>query len=86
MASVYILESKKNGRYYIGSATNIEKRVGKHKRGEVHTTKRFLPIELVFKQDYSDIKIAKKIEYKLKRLKRKDYLQKIVKNSLITLR
>ncbi|MFH1360062.1 MAG: GIY-YIG nuclease family protein [Candidatus Omnitrophota bacterium] len=86
MTYVYILESEKNGRYYIGSTTNIEKRIRKHNEGAVHTTKRFLPVKLVFKKEYSDSKIAQKIEYKLKRLKRKDYLIKIVKSGEINLR
>lgn len=86
MAYVYILESLKSGRYYIGSTTNLEKRIKKHTSGAVHTTRRFLPLRLVFYKEYSDIKEAMRIEYRLKRLKRKDYLKKIVDSGKIFLR
>ncbi|MBP9854207.1 MAG: GIY-YIG nuclease family protein [Candidatus Omnitrophica bacterium] len=85
-AHVYILESERNGKYYVGSTTNINERVRKHNAGEVYSTKRLMPLKLVFKTEFLDIKIARSIEYKLKRLKRKDYLQKIVNSGVITLK
>ena len=47
MAYVYILESLRDGRYYIGSTKDIEKRLKHHKSGFTHSTKRFggIPLE-----------------------------------------
>ena len=39
MAWVYILESA-SGRFYIGSTTDLDRRVGEHRRGHTHTTTR----------------------------------------------
>ena len=36
-------------------------------------------MELVFSQEYETIKLARQIEFKLKRLKRKDFIEKIIK-------
>ena len=83
MAYVYILESLRNGRYYIGSTIDLDSRLRHHKGGFTHSTKRFGEIQLVLKQEYNSIKEARMIERKLKNLKRKDYLRKIVKDGFI---
>ncbi len=85
MAHVYILESQVDGRYYIGSTNNIEQRIRHHQSGGTPTTKRFGRVELVFKQEYSTLQDARRIERKLKKMKRKDYLRKIIKNKIITI-
>ena len=38
---------------------------------------------LVLNQEYSTLSKARKIEYRLKRLKRKDYIKKIVEDGYI---
>lgn len=86
MAFVYILQSKKDGRFYIGSTIDLEKRLRHHKGGFTHSTKRFGELELLFSQEYPTISDARKIEKKLKSLKRKDYIEKIVKDSFIKMR
>ncbi|VAW15083.1 hypothetical protein MNBD_BACTEROID05-542 [hydrothermal vent metagenome] len=83
MAYVYILESLKNGRYYIGCTSNLDQRIKTHQSGAVKYTKNILPVKLVFKQEYANIDIALKIEKKLKSLKRKDYISKIIKDGHI---
>ena len=83
MAFVYILQSKKNGKYYVGSTDNFTQRIKQHRAGQVHTTKRLLPVELVFKQDCKDVKIARYVEKRIKKLKRRDYIQKIVSDGYI---
>ena len=44
---VYILENKE-GRQYIGSTQNVERRLAKHNQGEVSHTSKFKPWELKF--------------------------------------
>ncbi len=83
MAYVYFLKSLRDGRYYIGSTDNLEKRLKHHMGGHTPSTKRFGGIELVFKQWYESLKDARIIEMKLKKLKRKDYLDKIIKDGFI---
>ena len=78
MAFVYILQSQKNGRYYIGSTNDVGKRIRRHLAGEVRSTKNLLPVKLVFSQEFPNLSLARKIEQKLKKYKRRDFLDKII--------
>ena len=40
---VYILRSEKNGRYYYGMSSNLEKRLKSHNSGKVRSTKAYRP-------------------------------------------
>ncbi len=50
---VYILRSLKDGRYYIGSTSNLEKRVERHNQGGNISTKNRRPLELVYFETYN---------------------------------
>ena len=76
---IYIIQSIKNNRYYIGSTENITLRLLAHNQGKVVATKYMKPWKLKFFMPYPTIKSAKQIEYKLKRLKRKDIIDGIIK-------
>jgi predicted GIY-YIG superfamily endonuclease len=43
-------------------------------------------LKMVFKQEYSTLGEARKIETKLKKLKRRDYIRKIVEDGFIKMR
>ena len=86
MAYLYVLESLDDGRYYVGSTINLTQRLRHHLGGHTPTTKRFGEIKLVFSQEYSTLKEARKIECRLKRLKRKDYLARIIADGYIKLK
>lgn len=83
MAFIYILQSKRDQRFYIGSTIDLKRRIKNHKGGFTHSTKRFGELELVFSQEYPTIKEARIIERKLKKLKRKDYIRKIIEDRYI---
>jgi putative endonuclease len=80
---VYILRSVKTNLFYIGSTTNVKERLNRHNKGEVLATRNFKPWNLEFFQEYETIGKARKIELKLKNLKRKDYIEKIIKDRCI---
>ncbi|MFA6520498.1 MAG: GIY-YIG nuclease family protein [Candidatus Paceibacterota bacterium] len=82
MPFVYILKNEK-GSFYIGSTVNLERRIKQHLQGNTITTKRMRAFELVFSQEYKELVDARKIEYKLKKLKRKDYIANIIKEGYI---
>ena len=44
--TVYLLKCKDNS-YYTGCTSNLEKRLVRHRRGEVHFTKSRLPVEVI---------------------------------------
>jgi len=83
MPCVYILKSLRDGRYYIGSTVDLRIRLKHHLGGYTPSTRRFGEIELMFYQNYSTLKQARQIEKRLKKLKRKDYIDKIVKDGFI---
>jgi len=44
----YVFLSKSDGNFYVGYTNNIKRRIEEHPNGEVKSTKRRLPIELVY--------------------------------------
>ena len=65
MAYMYILRLA-NQRYYVGCTYNLTKRVREHHSGQVCYTKRFLPAELVYFEEYETKEEAAKRERQLK--------------------
>lgn len=82
MAWVYILQNE-TGNFYIGSTTNIKQRLAHHQAGLTPSTKRYKTITLVFLQEFSLLKTARKIETRLKNYKRKDFIEKIINDKII---
>lgn len=81
---VYILKSDR-GALYVGSTDNLTRRIRAHKSGHTKTTKLRRIQELVFSQEFETLEQARMIERKLKKLKRKDYLEKIIEDGYIKL-
>ena len=78
---VYILRD--NNKLYIGSTDNLKRRLRQHEIGHTQTTKNMNNPVLVFSQNFDSLKEARKIEAKIKKLKRKDYIEKIIKDGYI---
>lgn len=55
MHYVYVLKSLKDKKWYIGCTNDIYKRVREHQSGKVRSTKHRLPVELIYKEAYSDV-------------------------------
>ncbi len=79
---VYILKDE-NNKFYIGSTTDINRRLKQHKANHTHTTHRMQMPKLVLLHEYPTLEIARKIERKIKTLKRKDYIEKMIKDGYI---
>jgi len=84
---IYILKSLKNGKYYVGSTDNLERRFFEHNSGcdKSKFTRDNRPFELVFSQEYKNLEIARKIEYRLKSFKSRKILEEIVKDGVCNL-
>ena len=82
MAFVYILKFA-TGKFYIGSTVDIRRRLKHHMGGHTPSTKRLGHGELVLMQEYPTLAAARSVEYKLKRLRRSDYIAKIVQDGYI---
>ncbi len=85
MSVVYILQNEK-GMFYIGSTTSLARRMKEHFSGYTKTTHRMGKFKLVFTQNFDSLKEARIIELKLKKLKRHDYLAKIVQDGFLSIK
>lgn len=79
---VYILQTK-DDHYYVGSTNDIKRRLLEHRSGKATYLRNLLPIRLLFNQEYDDIKLARKIEYKLKKFKNRKIIENIIKDKKI---
>lgn len=79
---VYILRSGK-GVFYVGSTNDLRRRLGQHRNGHTATTSRMDDFELVLSQEYPTLGDARVVEKKIKGLKRKDYIEKMIKEGHI---
>ena len=64
--SFYVCRSVKDGRLYVGSTNNLERRLQEHARGEVTSTKHRQPFELLYYEVYKVEKDARMREKYLK--------------------
>ncbi|KKR31469.1 MAG: Excinuclease ABC subunit C [Candidatus Gottesmanbacteria bacterium GW2011_GWC2_39_8] len=83
--TVYILQSLVNLRYYIGSTSDFNRRIIEHQSGKSKYTKLIKPFKVVFRQEFASIIEARRIEYKLKKLKSRTIIEKIIKDGFIKL-
>jgi len=66
MAYVYILKSAKFPKTYVGSTTDIQRRISEHNSGKHFFTKRYLPWVVVYSEEFSELSTARKREKYLK--------------------
>jgi putative endonuclease len=66
MFYVYLLRSKKDGKLYIGSTSDLKRRFNEHVRGQVESTRNRTPLELLCYEAYQEKLIAERREKYLK--------------------
>ena len=62
MYLMYIIQSLKNQRYYVGSTGNITQRLSEHSRGQNISTRNRGPWKLVYTESFATVIEAKKRE------------------------
>ncbi|MEK7527779.1 MAG: GIY-YIG nuclease family protein [Patescibacteria group bacterium] len=80
---VYILFCYGNGHLYIGFSSNYKQRLLKHQQGKVTSTRKSLPVELIYLEVFKNIKDAKSREVYLKSGNGRKQLKEMLKNTLI---
>jgi putative endonuclease len=63
---VYLLRGRRDNSLYIGCTSNLRKRLTFHKKGKVYSTRRMLPMELIYFEAYKSKQDAFEREKKLK--------------------
>jgi putative endonuclease len=66
MFYVYILQSKKDHKLYVGSTNDLERRFHEHNSGKVFSTKLRTPFELIYYEAYKSEKDCRTREKNLK--------------------
>lgn len=66
---VYVLKSLKDGKFYIGSTSNLENRITQHNSGRNVSTRNRRPFELVYSKQYNSKQGAWIVEHKIKSYK-----------------
>jgi len=66
---MYILVSADGARHYIGSTSDVAKRVEEHNSSRAHWTRRYQPWKLVYTEDFTTRGEAVRRERALKKLK-----------------
>jgi len=80
MFHTYILKSKINNNYYIGSCNDLSKRIKLHNSGLVRSTKRYLPWTLIYSENFENLSSARKREGQIKSWKSRKMIKKLIEH------
>lgn len=83
MYFVYVLKSLKDNKYYIGSTSNLDKRLVRHNKGWSRYTKNKGPFEVAYKEEYITLSETKKREHYVKSLKSKRVIEKLINGAVV---
>ena len=78
MYSVYILKSLKDGSFYIGCTSNLPERIKVHNSGKTRSLKHKRPLEIVYKEDYTNATEAFVREKQIKSYKGGNAFKKLI--------
>jgi putative endonuclease len=73
--SVYVLQSDVTGRYYVGSAEDVEFRLGEHNSGRVDSTRAYRPWRLVYQEEHETRAAAIRREREIKAKKSRRWIE-----------
>jgi putative endonuclease len=78
---LYILESEKNGRYYIGVSEDLNDRLNRHNQGRSLATKAYRPWMLIYSERFDDRRSALARERQLKAWKNRERIGQLIGRS-----
>ena len=76
----YILKSQQNNAYYFGSCNDADIRLKQHNQGLVKSTKRYMPWQVVYMEQFEDLKTAKLRELQVKSWKKRRAVENLIKH------
>jgi len=82
MFYTYVLRSLKDGKLYTGFSPDLRARLKKHRAGKVLATKNRLPVDVIYYEAYINERDARERERYLKTGWGRNYVHKILKNTL----
>ena len=75
---LYIIQSEKNGKYYIGSSQDPIVRLQQHNWSRTPSTKTGIPWKLVYTEEFKTRSDAVKREYAIKKKKSRKYIEYLI--------
>ncbi len=78
MFYVYILQSLKINKYYIGSCEDIDKRLLKHNNGFVRSTKNGIPWKTIYVEEFETLSNARRREKQIKLWKSRKSIERLI--------
>jgi putative endonuclease len=75
---VYILQSQKDGSYYVGASKNVETRLDQHNRGAGRSTRARRPWRLIYTEEHNTRSEAVRREGEIKKQKSRFYIESII--------
>ena len=78
MPTMYILRSQTSQRFYIGSATDAEKRLVEHNRGQTPSTRGKGPWVVVYREEFQTTREARQRELQIKSWKSHRSIQEMI--------
>jgi len=76
MFHVYILLLS-NRKHYTGLTNNIDRRLSEHQSGRSISTRRHLPVKIIYQKEVATRQDARKLEVKIKKMGAMRYLNKL---------
>lgn len=76
MFYTYVLYSEKFDEIYVGQTNNISLRMEKHNKGMVPSTKRYMPWEIIYYEEFDTRAESMKREKEMKTHKGRDFIRK----------
>ena len=80
---LYILQSDRDGSFYIGHTAHLAERLRRHNEGRSPYTRAKIPWSLVYKEEYLTRAEAMKRERELKSKKNRDYIEHLIRASRV---
>ena len=81
MYYTYIIQSQKNGRFYIGSCHDIDIRIRRHNAGATPSTEPGRPWKVVYSESYESNSEALKREKEIKSKKSRKYIEYLIESA-----
>ena len=78
MPFTYIIYSAKLNKYYVGAATDLERRIYEHNIGHSKFTSLGTPWVLKYKEEFTTLQEAKKREMVIKKMKSRKYIENLI--------
>lgn len=75
---IYILQSEKNGKYYIGYTSNVDERLKTHNQKMVRATKSGAPWKIIHTEEFQNRQEAYRRERQIKRYKSGEAFKKLI--------